>query len=338
MTYNDEKPAVSNYVSGEQVFSIPLNQIHPRQINAYAITDIERLAESIRRSGLLQPIIVKKESDTSYQLIAGERRYTAMKLLHDQYLAAGDTTKASLFDSISAIVLEKITEATEEQIYRDTNDYSRQMNTFQRIALLNPDRIRMRDQYWQEEFVRRVYGEAKVASWKSGFVRVRGTQRERCKLVRAMLLEQNPDLDVSEKTIRNYLAFFDRCNEDLRLATLMGKISIRDAMAISWNSFSEQTDAVNSIGEEVFKDYVEEGRLLSGSDARKALRKNKPIAKTLSSYQSKLIKLGSEYKKTLADLHDQSELSAREQELLGKLNEVVLAIEKLKSISGSEEE
>ena len=126
MTYNDEKPAVSNYVSGEQVFSIPLNQIHPRQINAYAITDIERLAESIRRSGLLQPIIVKKESDTSYQLIAGERRYTAMKLLHDQYLAAGDTTKASLFDSISAIVLEKITEATEEQIYRDTNDYSRQ--------------------------------------------------------------------------------------------------------------------------------------------------------------------------------------------------------------------
>ena len=228
------------------LYALPLDQVHPRKVNAYAITDIERLAESIQRSGLLQPVIVKKEAPDSYQLIAGERRFTAIKYLHEKYLSAGDTTKANLFNSIQAFVYENLPSVKEEQIYRDTNDYTRQMNTFQRIALLNPERIKMRDLYWQEEFVRRVYGEKKIISWKAGFVRVRGTQRERCKLVRAMLLEQNPDLDVSEKTIRNYLAFFDRCNEDLRLATLMGKISIRDAMAISWNSSSEQTDALTT--------------------------------------------------------------------------------------------
>ena len=313
------------------LYALPLDQVHPRKVNAYAITDIERLAESIQRSGLLQPVIVKKEAPDSYQLIAGERRFTAIKYLHEKYLSAGDTTKANLFNSIQAFVYENLPSVKEEQIYRDTNDYTRQMNTFQRIALLNPERIKMRNPYWQEEFVRRVYGEKKVISWKAGFVRVRGTQRERCKLVRAMLLEQNPDLDISEKTIRNYLAFFDRCNEDLRLATLMGKISIRDAMAISWNSSSEQTDAVNSIGEEVFKDYVEEGKLLSGSESRKEARKHKPASKTLKQYETKFAKLGEEYKKALTDLDGQSELSNNDQVLVNKLNAVIAAIEDLKS-------
>lgn len=322
----------ANTLSSEQVFSLPLDQVHPRKVNAYAITDIERLAESIRRSGLLQPVIVKKESDRNFQLIAGERRYTAIKYLHDSYLESGDETKAGLFNTISAFVYENLPSDREEQIYRDTNDYSRQMNTFQRIALLNPEKIYMKDPYWQEEFVRKVYGEKKVISWKSGFVMVRGTQRERSKLVRAMLLEQNPDLDVSEKTIRNYLAFLDRCNEDLRLATLMGKVSIRDAMAISWNSSGEQTDAVNHIGEEVFKDYIEEGKRLSGSDARKEARKNKPVSKTLKTYQTKFGKLGAEYKKTLTDLKDQSELSSEETLLLSKLNTVVDAIAELEKI------
>jgi len=311
------------------LYSLPLDQVHPRKVNAYAITDIERLAESIQRSGLLQPVIVRKESDSSYQLIAGERRYTAMKYLYDKYTSDGDTTKASLFNTINAFVYEDLPSDKEEQIYRDTNDYTRQMNTFQRIALLNPERINMQNPYWKEEFVRHVYGPAKVISWKSGFVMVRGTQRERSKLVRAILLEQNPDLDISEKTVRNYLAFLDRCNEDLRLATLMGKISIRDAMAISWNSSSEQTDAVNSIGKEVFKDYVEEGKHLSGSDDRREARKHKPIAKQINSYESKLLKLRDEYKNVLASLEDRNALSLDEQEHLTKLDNIIAAIDEL---------
>ena len=90
------------------LYALPLDQVHPRKVNAYAITDIERLAESIQRSGLLQPVIVKKETPDSYQLIAGERRFTAIKYLHEKYLSAGDTTKANLFNSIQAFVYENL--------------------------------------------------------------------------------------------------------------------------------------------------------------------------------------------------------------------------------------
>lgn len=331
MTENTPNPVSSISSCHKDVFSLPLEQIHPRMINAYAITDIERLAESIQRSGQLQPVIVKKEADNRYQLIAGERRYTAIKYLHDKFFAVGDTTKANLFSSVQAFIYDGISSEKEEQIYRDTNDYSRQMNTFQRIALLNPEQIQMRELHWQEEFVRHVYGETKVESWKNGNIMVRGTQRERSKLVHALLLKQNPDIDVSEKTIRNYLAFLDRCNEDLRLATLMGKISIHDAMAISWNSSSEQTDAVNSIGDEVFEDYVEEGRLLSGSSERKEARKHKPASKILKRYESKLSKLSKEYKKALTDLESQSELNSADKDLAKKLNDIIAAIDTLQS-------
>ncbi len=41
---------------------------------------LQELSESIKKNGLLQPIIVQKISDKNYQLIAGERRLRASKL------------------------------------------------------------------------------------------------------------------------------------------------------------------------------------------------------------------------------------------------------------------
>lgn len=41
---------------------------------------LAELAESIREQGLVQPIVVRKESDTKYIIVAGERRYRASKL------------------------------------------------------------------------------------------------------------------------------------------------------------------------------------------------------------------------------------------------------------------
>lgn len=61
---------------------IPLDQIAPnphqprRQMNE---TSLAELAASIKSSGLIQPVIVRK-TETGYQLIAGERRLRAAKL------------------------------------------------------------------------------------------------------------------------------------------------------------------------------------------------------------------------------------------------------------------
>ncbi|QSX37268.1 ParB/RepB/Spo0J family partition protein [Shewanella sedimentimangrovi] len=41
---------------------------------------LEELAESIRAQGIIQPIVVRKVSDTKYEIIAGERRWRASQL------------------------------------------------------------------------------------------------------------------------------------------------------------------------------------------------------------------------------------------------------------------
>jgi len=57
---------------------IETNPYQPRQ--DFDEEEIINLAESIKKFGLIHPIIVKKINDNKYQLIAGERRYRAAKL------------------------------------------------------------------------------------------------------------------------------------------------------------------------------------------------------------------------------------------------------------------
>lgn len=63
---------------------IPLAKIIPSEKNKYGIRGVEELAESIRESGLLHNLVVRKcpGADT-YELISGERRYRALKQLRD---------------------------------------------------------------------------------------------------------------------------------------------------------------------------------------------------------------------------------------------------------------
>ena len=50
---------------------------------------IEDLTESIKNIGLLQPIIVKKNPNGQFVLLAGQRRYTAFEQLNKQYPGEG---------------------------------------------------------------------------------------------------------------------------------------------------------------------------------------------------------------------------------------------------------
>lgn len=89
--------SVEEKVREESIQEISIHQIvpnpyQPRQI--FNDEEIAGLAESIREQGLLTPILVRKR-DQEYQIIAGERRFRACKLL-------GFTTiKAGVFDRLS---------------------------------------------------------------------------------------------------------------------------------------------------------------------------------------------------------------------------------------------
>lgn len=60
------------------ILQILPNRYQPRQ--AFPDEGLKRLADSVRRSGLLQPIVVRRVRDGEYELIAGERRFRAAKM------------------------------------------------------------------------------------------------------------------------------------------------------------------------------------------------------------------------------------------------------------------
>lgn len=63
---------------------IPLEKIVPSKENHFGIRDIEQLAASIEEVGLLHNLVVRPIEDTGrYEIISGERRYSALTLLHD---------------------------------------------------------------------------------------------------------------------------------------------------------------------------------------------------------------------------------------------------------------
>ena len=65
---------------------IAINVDQPRRL--FCESEILSLAESIQEIGLLQPISVRKTEGSKYQIIAGERRFRAHKLLGKSYIEA----------------------------------------------------------------------------------------------------------------------------------------------------------------------------------------------------------------------------------------------------------
>jgi ParB family chromosome partitioning protein len=75
---NNDLPA------GESIVKIPIDDIIPNRFQPRQNFDdesIKELAQSIKESGLTQPIIVTKINENKYEIIAGERRYRACKQL-----------------------------------------------------------------------------------------------------------------------------------------------------------------------------------------------------------------------------------------------------------------
>lgn len=118
----------SNAAEAQQIRidAIVPNRYQPRQI--FHSAELAELAASIKESGLLQPILVRRKGDGIYELISGERRWRA--------------TKEAGLDTIQAVVRncsdqEAILFALVENLQREdlnpmetARAYSRMMNEF----------------------------------------------------------------------------------------------------------------------------------------------------------------------------------------------------------------
>lgn len=69
----------------EEVVKIPIDKIIPNRYQPRTVFDedkIEELSRTIHTHGVIQPIVVRKYSEDLFEIIAGERRYRAMKRLN----------------------------------------------------------------------------------------------------------------------------------------------------------------------------------------------------------------------------------------------------------------
>ncbi len=80
-----EVAAIEEKKATEEVVKIPIEKIIPNRFQPRTVFDdekIEELSRTIHIHGVIQPIVVRKRgSEDEYEIIAGERRYRAMKKL-----------------------------------------------------------------------------------------------------------------------------------------------------------------------------------------------------------------------------------------------------------------
>ena len=127
----DHKEVVEESSNNSGFVRVSLDDITPNTYQprkAFSAESLHELSESIKRHGVLQPILVREKPQGGFELIAGERRWRASKL-------AG-------LDSIPAIVKSAFDEevsvlALVENIQRDN------LNAFEEAAALG----RLRDEF-----------------------------------------------------------------------------------------------------------------------------------------------------------------------------------------------
>ena len=105
----------------DNVLEIPIDQISPNEYQPRTEFDEEKIAElarTLHTHGIIQPIIVRKQADEQYELIAGERRWRAAQYLEWETIPAiirnlSDTETASiaLIENIQREELSVIEEA-----------------------------------------------------------------------------------------------------------------------------------------------------------------------------------------------------------------------------------
>jgi ParB family chromosome partitioning protein len=86
ISMDEVKTEGSSSINEIELSKISVNPSQPRR--EFDQTALEELADSIKEIGIIQPITLRKISDDSYQIIAGERRYRASQLAGLQTITA----------------------------------------------------------------------------------------------------------------------------------------------------------------------------------------------------------------------------------------------------------
>jgi len=116
--------------------NIPVDEIKENENNNYELVDIDKLATSIEELGLLQPLLVKKRGKFEYELIAGHRRFTAIKKLIDNNKLPSDYE-----------VLSKIIDSSENEIITRLKLHETNLQTRSLLNMEESEKISVVEDY-----------------------------------------------------------------------------------------------------------------------------------------------------------------------------------------------
>ncbi|WP_084243433.1 nucleoid occlusion protein [Planomicrobium okeanokoites] len=128
-----EKPVSE---ASEEVVKLPIDKVIANKFQPRTIFDeekIEELARTIHMHGVIQPIVVRVDEDDNYEIIAGERRYRAMKSLGWEEVPAivrqlndKETASIALIENLQREELTAIEEANAYQNLLEIHDITQE--------------------------------------------------------------------------------------------------------------------------------------------------------------------------------------------------------------------
>jgi ParB family chromosome partitioning protein len=99
MTTSNHQPRQTNELAAVPdaltIENVPLDLIEIGQRRRQDLGNVDALAGGIARVGLIEPVVVTRAANGRFQLVAGERRLRAVRMLHWQ------TIPANLLESLS---------------------------------------------------------------------------------------------------------------------------------------------------------------------------------------------------------------------------------------------
>lgn len=111
--------------------AVPINQVHPNPKQPRQYFDekaLDDLADSIRKRGVLQPVIVRRDEGGSYTLIAGERRLRASQRAGVEHIPAimsdDDLLEVALEENVQREDLSPLEEAEALSVLASDRDLS----------------------------------------------------------------------------------------------------------------------------------------------------------------------------------------------------------------------
>ncbi|MDS6284841.1 ParB N-terminal domain-containing protein [Clostridioides difficile] len=333
---NDIKNEVEKVVEKDEglfkIESIHIDEIIRNEKNFYEIVEIETLANDIKENGLHHNIVVRKKDD-KYEILSGERRYQAHRLLvsqgHKQY-------------SFIPCKIENLDDIDSEIVLIQSNAQSRELSEIEKLK--------------QVERLTELHALKKKKEGTKGSVRdfvakdigLKPTQVQRYTTINQKLIPKLKELiETEELTIANASEFATLTEEQQNLVydLIKNKIDITKSEA---NRIKKQFKEVEEEKELLSKEYLEKIKLLENENKEKDIKLkdateniNKKILEVKEEMEGKSEKEQEAYLDELKKFED--EKRALEIQYKDEKNELENALENLqkeneKIISQVEEE